>query len=504
VSQPVGEPASFSTPPWVKDAVFYQIFPDRFVRSNQATRFDNLEPWDSPPTRFGFKGGDLLGVAEHLDYLQDLGITAIYLNPIFQSASNHRYHTHDYYRIDPILGGGAAFRTLLDRAHRRDIRILLDGVFNHASRGFFQFHHILETGQASPYLNWFIVNKFPLNAYGERPGRHQYASWADLPALPKFNFDNPQVRRFILDVARYWIERGIDGWRLDVPAEIEDQTFWQEFRHVVKSANPQAYLVGEIVTEAQAWLQGDRFDGVMNYPFAQACLGFFAGERLDRHLETGYMGLPGAQRLEAPAFARRVEELLNLYPREAVLAQLNLLDSHDTPRFLSLSGGGESGLAALRLATLFQMTYPGAPCVYYGDEIGMQGGRDPDCRRAFPWGPSPDSPHPNWDLELLEFFKRCIALRKEYSALRGGDFISLLAWSGVYAYLRRDTDATLLVVLNNQADTYKIDIEVRDLLPEGVYLQAVLGKGEPSVHQGRLTGAKIHPYSGSVYLMVKS
>ena len=172
------------TPEWVRDAVFYQIFPDRFAHSDRIAKPSNLESWHSPPTVHGFKGGDLLGVLEHLDYLQDLGVTAIYFNPIFQSVANHRYHTHDYYAIDPILGGDQALRVLLDEAHRRGMRIVLDGVFNHASRSFFQFSHIVENGPASPYVDWFIVKQYPLRPYHAPRGQHGYAAWWDMPALP--------------------------------------------------------------------------------------------------------------------------------------------------------------------------------------------------------------------------------------------------------------------------------------------------------------------------------
>jgi cyclomaltodextrinase len=227
----------FSTPSWVKNALFYQIFPDRFASSSKVIKPGNLEPWEAPPTRQGFKGGDLLGVLEHLDYLEDLGITALYFNPVFQSASNHRYHTHDYYQVDPLLGGNEALRQLLDAAHSHGIRIVLDGVFNHASRGFFQFNHILEVGEKSPYINWFDIKGFPLNAYNGKPN---YRCWANLADLPEFNTANPQVREFIFGVARYWLEQGIDGWRLDVPFCIDDDSFWKEFRQVVKSTNPEA------------------------------------------------------------------------------------------------------------------------------------------------------------------------------------------------------------------------------------------------------------------------
>ena len=475
------------TPDWVKDAVFYQIFPDRFAASERLSKPENLEPWDAPPTPFGFKGGDLLGVVEHLGYLQDLGINAIYFNPIFQSASNHRYHTHDYYLIDPLLGGDEAFKTLLKEAHQQDIRIVLDGVFNHASRGFFPFNHILEIGPDSPYVDWFDIRGFPLNAYQGEPN---YRCWLGLPALPELNTDNPMVREFIFDVTRHWLEAGIDGWRLDVPYEIDDDSFWQEFRQVAKGVNPQAYLVGEVATEAQRWLQGDLFDAVMNYQFTMACLGFFSGERTDRELARGVMGLPEMSVMDAPGFSQRAAELLNLYPHEIVLAQLNLLDSHDMPRFLSLAGGDK---ASLRLATLFQMTYPGVPCIYYGDEIGLEGGHDPDDRRAFPWDES------KWDHELRHYFKQVIALRKAHTALRTGEFTPLLAENQVFAYLRRQGQDSLVVALNNSEQAYQTDIPAGEHLAEGTHWQGLLGKGNAQVRDGKFQGVKIPTRTGEVF-----
>jgi len=238
-------PTAVVTPDWVKHAVFYQIFPDRFARSDSLDKPHNLEPWDSDPTPFGYKGGDLVGVRERLDYLQDLGVTALYFNPIFQSACNHRYHTHDYYKVDPLLGGDEAFDALLVECQRRGVRMVLDGVFNHASRGFFQFNDVLENGPASPWLDWFTFYEHPANAYDHaRPPGFQ--AWAGLHALPKLNTDNPQVREYLMRVGEYWLRKGIDGWRLDVPFEIHSDGFWQEFRQRAKSINPDAYIVGEI------------------------------------------------------------------------------------------------------------------------------------------------------------------------------------------------------------------------------------------------------------------
>jgi len=514
----------FTTPNWVKDAVFYQIFPDRFARSERVPKPSNLEPWDSPPTGHGFKGGDLLGVAEHLDYLQELGITALYFNPIFQSAANHRYHTYDYYQVDPILGGNDAFRQMLDAAHARGIRVVLDGVFNHTGRGFYQFHHTLENGAASPYLDWFYFDEErlragqPLDAYPSPEKRRRlggshrslqelgYQGWWDLPALPKLNTDTPAVRRFIFDVARYWIEFGIDGWRLDVPHEIDDDAFWQEFRRVVKAANPEAYIVGEIWFDARRWLQGDQFDAVMNYIFSRACLGFFGGESLDTAQRPGGFTL---QPLSAVQFAAAVDDLLGLYDWEVTLVQLNLLSSHDMSRFLTLVRGDK---AALKLATLFQMTFPGAPCVYYGDEIGMEGGPDPGCRRAFPWDDA------RWDHDLLSFSRRAIKLRQDHPALRRGRYLRLHAddQHGVYAFARQGEEETLVVVLNNGPASCDLDVPAQGLFTDGAVLRDLWeigtsppklggtegGRGQAQVAAGRITGATLPPRSGAVLVTI--
>jgi len=455
-------PFTNSTPDWVKNAIFYQIFPDRFASSDSVIKPDNLEAWDSTPTVFGFKGGDLMGVTEKLDYLQDLGINAIYFNPIFQSASNHRYHTHDYYLIDPLLGGRQAFDTLLKEAHRRNIRIVLDGVFNHASRGFFQFNHILECGKSSPYLHWFDVKDYPLNAYQGQPN---YRCWWNSPALPEFNTDNPQVKDYLFDVARYWIDQGVDGWRLDVPFDIDDDDFWREFREVVKSSNPDAYIVGEIPSEAQRWMQGDMFDAVMNYQFTLACISFFGGTNANIDLANGAMGFQNIPSWDAAQFSKRTHDLLNLYPYEFSLAQMNLLDSHDMPRFLSILNEDKQ---SFKLATLFQMTYPGAPCVYYGDEIGLTGGKDPGCRKSFPWDEKA------WDIDLRTEFKRLISLRKDHAALRTGDYIPLFADNQAMGYIRKNNSETFIILINNSSESITLDVELKDYFSKNATIVDVL------------------------------
>ena len=456
------------TPAWVRDAVFYQIFPDRFAASDRVAKPGPLESWDSPPTTHGFKGGDLLGIAEHLDHIASLGVNALYLTPVFQSASNHRYHTYDYYAVDPLLGGEAALRELLDRAHRMDIRVVLDGVFNHTGRGFWPFHHVLETGAASPYRHWFSFDQEgldqgrPIDAYplahlrsgvalGEpfpdgvhtAPGgslaQLGYQAWWDLPALPKLNIAEPEVREYIWGVAEHWLRFGIDGWRLDVPQEIDDPAFWAEFRRRCRAINPEAYLVGEIWDVAPDWLAGDRFDAQMHYQLAIAILGFVGGRSLNLPLVRSHEMYHAIAHLDSPSFAARLTELLEAYAPETTAVQLNLLDSHDTPRALSILGGDRE---AMELAVLLQATLPGAPCTYYGDEVGVTGGMDPDSRKAFPWDPA------HWDAELLATIKAAFNLRRAEAALRADGVTLLSLGDHAIAFERRQDDRRLAVALN--------------------------------------------------------
>lgn len=446
---------SIQTPDWVKHAIFYQIFPDRFAQTTQYPRTAamqvGLEPWESPPTLQGYKGGDLWGVIEQLDYLQDLGVTALYLNPIFQSACNHRYHTHDYYTVDPLLGGNEAFRDLLIATHQRGMKVILDGVFNHASRGFFFFNDILENGPHSPWLDWFQVTNWPVSAYdGRLPAN--YESWVDNRALPQFNHDNPAVREYIMQIAEYWLQFGIDGWRLDVPFEIKVSGFWQEFRDRVKAINPEAYIVGEVWEDARQWLDGTQFDGVMNYLFAESAIAFAAGDRVERdYVESpAYFPYPP---LNAAEYDQRIQKILALYDWEIQLTQLNLLASQDTARLWTIAGGETSrpraiadATTSVTLSTLLLLTFPGAPSIYYGDEVGLGGGLDPDCRRTFP-------PPQHWNQEILQCHQDLIQLRHRYPALRIGRYHPLIAEGMVYGFVRQLSDPveaaqTLVVLLN--------------------------------------------------------
>jgi neopullulanase len=468
---------SITTPAWVRDAVFYQVFPDRFARSGRVDQPGDLEPWDAPVTVHGFKGGDLYGVADRLPYLADLGITAIYLNPIFSSASNHRYHTYDYFTVDPLLGGDDALRELIDRAHAAGIKVVLDGVFNHASRGFWPFNHVLETGLASPYLDWFYVDREALaggrslRAYPDDSLRQAieaaggadrfgtefttglgYQAWWNLPALPKLNTGNPKVREYLMQVAEHWIRFGADGWRLDVAAEIDDDEFWREFRRRVKAIDPEAYIVAEIWYEDTRWLQGDQFDAYMNYPLGFAALGFAAGRHRDESAIAAHGDVRDGVRFDDGAtFLSRVEHQLTVYDPAIIAVQLNLLGSHDMPRILTIADGD---LDAVRLATLVQLTLPGAPCIYYGDEIGMAGAHDPYCRGAFP------TDEAAWNHELRSYVRGLVRLRHEHPVLRGGSFARAGVHGHAAAYARSSDTETLVVAINAGEEATTLEVEV--------------------------------------------
>ena len=449
-----------STPYWVQDAIFYHIFPDRFANGDTNNDPPNLQEWGAPPTNWGFQGGDLRGILQHLDYLLDLGITAIYLNPIFTATSNHRYNTSDYYQIDPKLGTLADFRALIVAAHRNDMRIVLDGVFNHCGRGFFAFVDVLENGDNSAYRDWFHIQHLPLDAYGEGDPEN-YLGWWNHKSLPKLNTTNPAVRQYLFNVARYWIEQGADGWRLDVPNEIDDDGFWEEFRRVVKSANRDAYLVGEIWDVNSRWANDTHFDGLMNYPVRDALIPLLQG------------------RENIAQFVDRLDRFFNAYARENIYAMYIPLSSHDTERIKTLMG---NDIAKTKLAFLFQMAFPGAPAVYYGDEIGMEGEKDPDSRRAFPWEKN------NWDQELYQWVKRLIALRKQTPSLRRGEYVRLIAEGSIYVFSRTLGEDCVIVALNASGQSQQIEVPCKEL-------NWVEGRTVKSLIDGKkytVTGGKIN------------
>ena len=464
------------TPDWVKHAVFYQIFPDRFARGSRNIHPQGIQfkPWGASPREQGYQGGDLYGVVEKLDYLVDLGINALYLNPIFSAASNHRYNAYDYMAVDPLLGGDGALRRLLDEAHRRDIRVVLDGVLNHCGRGFWAFHPVLESGNTSPYMDWFHISSFPLNPYPAKGQKPNYTGWWGHPSLPKFNTDNPGVRDYLFQVTKYWMEFGADGWRLDVPEDIQDDEFWREFRRIVKGVDPEKYIVGEIWHAAESWLKGDMFDAVMNYIITNHILGFFGASSLDNSWDHPDITL---KPLDGSGFAKKIDEMFALYDWEIHYAQLNMMDSHDMPRALWLLRGDE---AAFKLAILCQMTMPGAPCVYYGDEVGMAAGGDPDCREAFPWDRDG-----SWNDSIRDHYRAAIRLRHQHPALRTGDFAFIKSEGACVAYRRRLNDEEILVAFNAGKQGASLSIPSSEL-SGSEYRFAWGGAGHTSPENGNL------------------
>ena len=396
-------------PAWVKDAIFYQIFPDRFCRSERYHAAGKFVEWGSKPTRENMFGGNLAGIEDKLEYIKNLGANAIYLCPIFKSNSNHRYHTVDYFEIDPVLGTLKDFDSLVKKAHKLKLRIILDGVFNHCSRGFFQFNSLMELGPNSPYVDWFHVKGWPLNAYSGKPN---YECWWNFPALPKFNTDCAEVREYLFSVAEYWTKRGIDGWRLDVPNEINDDSFWQEFRRRVKAINPEAYIVGEIWDAPERWLQGDQYDGVMNYLFRKAVMKYLFDENP----------------ISTEEFCNRLQEA---FPVSRGDIPMNLLGSHDTTRLKSQPC---AGWERIKFALTLMFFMPGAPCIYYGEELGMLGGKDPDNRRSVPWEKLPEmQQEPVYALvkELTEMRSSNPVLRDgKMEIVREGDTFSVVRTLG--------------------------------------------------------------------------
>jgi cyclomaltodextrinase len=462
-----------TVPDWVQDAVFYQIFPDRFANGDTTNDPPNVQPWNAPPTLWKFQGGDLQGVIQKFDYLLDLGITAIYLNPIFQATSVHRYNTTDYYKIDPKLGTFEDFHALIDLAHQNGVRVILDGVFNHCGRGFFAFNDVLENTEYSPFLDWFHIKQLPLDAYG--PGKAKnYLAWWNYKSLPKFNTDHAEVRQYLFNVARYWIEQGADGWRLDVPNEIDDDTFWNEFREVVKAANPEAYLVGEIWEADPRWVGPGHFDGLIHYPLREVLLDFLVDNTL-----------------KASTFVDRVVELFELYPRENSYAHFIPLGSHDTLRLLTVCGGDEW---KARQAFLFQFCHPGAPIIYYGDEIGVEGQKDPLNRHTFPWKES------SWNHALRAYVQKLIALRHRLPQLRRGHLKPLAVDDEmrVCAFSRILEEGSAAVLLNASGSSQRIQLDVSDLgWADGQRIQEGLAGEEAVVSKGQLE-VKLKPHGGAL------
>ena len=416
-------PADWSVPEDFRGAVYYQIFPDRFAKEGECDLSDKLGPYTvqpfadfRPSTRDAsdFAGGNLKGIRSKLDYLADLGTEVIYLNPIFMGASNHRYDTADYTRIDPMLGTEEDFRALCEAAHARGMKIILDGVFSHTGKNSVYFDALgvfgggaVSEGPGSKYYKWYNFIHFP----------DEYEAWWGIESLPNVNEMDPDYREFILGrtgVIAKWLALGADGYRLDVADELPDP-FIRELHRRVNEIKPGAVVIGEVWEDAsnkeaygvrRKYFTGRELDGVINFPFRKAILAFASGEE------------------DGTALAETVQTLAENYPAGALDCTMTILGNHDTERVGTLLPDP----AARRAAVFLQFALPGSPVIYYGDEAGLTGGRDPWNRLPFPWGRE--------DRELTELYRSMAALRKAHPALRRGDIRFLEAGGGAVRFQR--------------------------------------------------------------------
>ncbi len=454
-------------PEWARGATFYQIFPDRFARGGGGTHSRPLAPWDAVPGRRTFLGGDLDGIVAKLDHLASLSVDALYLTPIFTSPSNHRYDTSDYFSVDPDLGGNPALRRLVSALHARGMRLLLDGVFNHSGADWPPFVDALQRGAASAYARWFSFDPAESGADSTAaapPGGPGYETWSvNVPTLPKLRTSEPDLRDLICRIGRFWVQEfGIDGWRLDVANEV-DHRLWRAFRQQVRSVAPEAFLVGEVWQAAMPWLRGDQFDSVMDYPLREAILGF-----------------AGTGSLDAPGLLDAVDRLRATYPEPDHHFLYNLLGSHDVKRALTACGNDR---AAFTVATALLYGLPGIASIYYGDEVGMEGGDDPHNRAGMVWGERQDA-------RLLDIHVRLGRLRRTRSALRSGTYERLDGDGTAAAFLRGSGTDCVAVMANPRATAVRFPIGgMRDrlgsaarLLDTFSYGQEPATLGEDAVH----------------------
>lgn len=464
----------YDLPDWFTQGIIYQIFPDRFYKNPTdnnppAPRANCLfhSEWSDTPLYVldannkekldcDYFGGTLKGITKKLPYLQEIGVSVIYLNPIFEAASNHRYNTADYLKIDPILGTNEDFQKLCARAAEYDIHIILDGVFSHTGSDSIYFnkdgnYKSLGAYQStdSPYYNWFDFEEYP----------DKYKCWWGVPTLPNTNELHPDFQNFIINqagsVLKYWLSLGASGWRLDVADELP-LPFLHNFYHTLKSTKPDAILIGEVWEDAsnkisygelRNYLDGQTMDSVMNYPLRMIIIDFIM------------------QTNSAEQTAAKLMQLYENYPRHNFYAMMNLIGSHDRPRILSLLGQALDGskqarqlegsemqtaIRRLMLAVTWQMTFPGVPCIYYGDEAGVQGGTDPYNRSCYPWGYE--------DKELLQYYKTLTQLRLDNKVLTDGDWQIVYAHNGVLAYTRCLDNDKLLIVLNSKTEDVIVNI----------------------------------------------
>ncbi|MBK4829477.1 neopullulanase [Enterococcus faecium] len=453
----------FTIPEWVKETVWYQIFPERFANGDKANDPEHTLPWGSKdPDREDFFGGDLQGVMDHLDYLTDLGINGIYFCPIFKATSNHKYDTIDYYEVDPAFGDKKLLKNLIDEAHKRGIRIMFDAVFNHMGVHSPQWQDVLKNGEKSIYKDWFHIRFFPVDSYQmtdlpETAENIPYDTFAFTPFMPKLNTANPEVQKYLLDIATYWIkEFDIDGWRLDVANEV-DHHFWKKFREAVTEIKPDIYILGEIWHSSQAWLQGDEFHAVMNYAFTDSIKDYFAKKKIT-----------------ASQMVSGMNHQQMLYRDQVNEGTFNLLDSHDTARILTLCQGNKE---LMKSVMAFMFLQKGSPCIYYGTEIGMTGEDDPDCRKCMIWEKEEQ------DLELFGFIKELVSLRKQLSKIisEGSTQWLIVNDREDKLYFTRELEGQIIYVYFNQSkEPWVVEQENKVILSQNCQL---LEDGKAEIRQ---------------------
>lgn len=424
------------TPAWVKDTVWYQIFPDRFAKGMEK---ENVLEWGSVPLHVKNSmhfGGDLKGIISKLDYLKDLGINGIYFNPIFKAHSTHKYDTTDYYQIDPDFGTNDDFIELVNECHKRDIRIMLDCVFNHCGWFHPYFQDVLKNGKNSPYyecfncrqepmINFELIDGMPEEDFWKKGEIPNYDTFAFTPFMPKWNTDNEKTREHLLDITRYWTKMGIDGWRLDVSNEVSHE-FWRLFRREVRKINPEAIILGENWDDSNPWLMGDQMDAVMNYGLQYPMAQYFGLDKYTPHINS-------------KEFVNQINNLIVRYPANVAQNMFNLIDCHDTARALYICNENKE---LVKLINIFLFTFTGAPNVYYGSEIGLSGGNDPENRRCMIWDEEKQ------DKDLLFFFKKLINLRKNHSSFKEVDIKWDIILDDVLVYHKENPTEKVLVMIN--------------------------------------------------------
>ncbi len=417
---------------WMRQAVFYEIFIERFFCGieDKDRSYINLE-WGDKPSPKSFAGGDIPGITKKLDYISGLGINALYLTPIFCAISNHKYDISDYHMIDSHFGTNEDFGKLVRQAHKRGIKVVLDAVFNHCSELLPQFQDVLKRGKQSPYFNWFIIN-------GDKPDKEKlnYEVFAFCDYMPKFNTSNPEVQEFLLNIAVSWIKKyDIDGWRLDVSDEVSHD-FWRTFRKRVKEVKADCVIIGENWHDANSFLKGDQYDSIMNYAFTKACLDYYAFDTFG-----------------AEEFAWKLNELLMRNTDQVNAMMLNLLDSHDTDRFYTYVKKNKDKMLS---ASAVMCMFIGAPCIYYGTEILLEGGYDPDNRRCFDWNEE------HWDKEFGKQFREVIRLRRNKIVEKGQ--ISITAKEDLFILSRYSDEGELVLIANQSGKEFLISYKGELLL----------------------------------------